>query len=211
MLTPTNSRLLTLLLVLAVAALGLVLSACGEDETDSGASGAETDAAFVAEMIPHHESAIEMAEIARKQAEHPEIKKLANAIVSTQSEEIETLSQISERLGDEHAGASLGMSEAEMGMHMDSSSLEGAEPFDQEFIDMMISHHQGAIIMAEYELANGSDDEAMALAEEIIGAQTREIEQMNDWREQWYGAPSPEGGVPDAAESEAADHDSMGH
>lgn len=209
--TPTNSRLLTLLLVLAVPALGLILSACGDDESDADTSGAETDAAFVAEMVPHHESAIEMARIAQEQAEHPEIKQLANAIVSTQSEEIETLSQISERLGDEHSGASLGLSEAEMGMHMDSSSLEDAEPFDQEFIDMMISHHQGAITMAEYELANGSDEEAMALAEDIISAQTREIEQMNEWREQWYGAPSPEGGVPEAAEGDAADHEAMGH
>jgi uncharacterized protein (DUF305 family) len=199
------------MLVLAVPAFGLTLSACGDDETDSGTSGAETDAAFVAEMIPHHESAIEMAQIAQKQAEHPEIKKLADAIVSTQSEEIETLDQISERLGDEHSGASLGMSEAEMGTHMDSSSLEGAEPFDQEFIDMMIAHHQGAITMAEYELANGSDEEAMALAEDIISAQTREIEQMNDWREQWYGAPSPEGGVPGEADGEAPDHEAMGH
>ena len=34
----------------------------------------------------------------------------------------------------------------------------------------------------------------MALAEEIIAAQSSEIEQMNSWREQWYGVPSPEGG-----------------
>jgi uncharacterized protein (DUF305 family) len=44
------------------------------------------------------------------------------------------------------------------------------------------------------------------LAESILGAQAREIENMNAWRERWYGAPSPAGGVPaDVHDAEAED------
>jgi hypothetical protein len=61
---------------------------------------------------------------------------------------------------------------------------------------MMIPHHQGAIRMARIELEQGEDDELTELATAIIAAQSHEIEEMNSWREQWYGAPSPGGGAP---------------
>ena len=198
----TRTSLPALLMLSAVA---LVLAACGDD--DEGSDEA-TDAAFVAEMIPHHESAIEMAEIAQDRAEHPEIEQLADDIIATQSEEIDQLTAISERLGE--AGGSLGFSEHEMGMSMDTSMLESAKPFDREFIDMMVPHHQSAILMAREELANGTDEESMTLAEEIIAAQSSEIDQMNEWRTDWYGAPSPAGGVPDEGDT-SSEHEGRSH
>jgi uncharacterized protein (DUF305 family) len=81
-------------------------------------------------------------------------------------------------------------------MDMDMRSLRHADPFDRMFIDMMIPHHQGAIRMARIELAEGANEESKSLAREIIAAQAAEIEQMNEWRARWYGAPSPAGGVP---------------
>lgn len=193
-----------LALAVALMALAAVVSACGEDESDTS-----TDAAFVQAMIPHHESAIEMAEIAQERAQRPQIEQLANDIVAAQSEEIKRLETISGRLGGE--GSSLNMSSEDMGMAMDDSELESAEPFDRAFIDMMVAHHQGAIMMAREELANGNDDESRALAEEIIAAQSREIEQMNEWRKKWYGAPSPAGGVPEMSSSGMGGMEGMNH
>lgn len=189
--------------VAALIAVIAVIALVGGGDDD--ASTVDTDAAFVADMTPHHESAIEMAEIAQDRAEHPEIKALADDIVATQSSEIETLSAISERL-EGSADASLGLPADQMGMEsMDTAALETAEPFDRAFIDMMVPHHQGAIVMARIELEEGSDDEAKALAEDIIAAQSREIEEMNDWRTDWYGGPSPAGGVPEPGEAASAD------
>nr|MBA2521754.1 DUF305 domain-containing protein [Solirubrobacterales bacterium] len=74
------------------------------------------------------------------------------------------------------------------------------QPFDRAFIDMMIPHHQGAIRMAQVELQQGSEPGLEQLATGIISAQTREIEAMNRWREKWYGAASPAGGVPEPTE-----------
>lgn len=191
--------------VAIVAIAAVVLLGGGSDATDSSS---DTEGAFVGEMVPHHESAVAMAEIAQTRAEHAEIKQLANKIVATQSSEIDKMDAINERLyggppGETDHG-SLGLSTDSMGMSMDTSSLETAQPFDQAFIDMMIPHHQGAINMARIELAEGNDAETKALANDIIDAQSSEIEQMNDWRTKWYGSPSPAGGVPDPGEAATA-------
>ena len=92
----------------------------------------------------------------------------------------------------------LGMSAGDMGMSMDMSTLSGARPFDRDFVDMMIPHHQGAVRMARAELAKGQNSKLRALASRIIAAQDGEISEMNRWRQGWYGATSPAGGVPAA-------------
>lgn len=53
-----------------------------------GKSGDEFDKTFLSEMIVHHEGAVEMAEAALKNAQHEEIKQMANAIISAQTSEI---------------------------------------------------------------------------------------------------------------------------
>lgn len=66
--------------IAAVLVLGIAIitiTAGGED--GNSADPRETDAAFIVEMPPHHESAIEMAKVALKRAEHPEIKELARS------------------------------------------------------------------------------------------------------------------------------------
>ena len=83
-----------------------------------------------------------------------------------------------------------------MGMGDDASMLSEAKPFDREFIDMMISHHLGAIRMARVELEGGENPELKQLAQAIVDAQANEIDEMNTWRVEWYGALSPAGGVP---------------
>lgn len=82
-------------------------------------SGQDVDGAFVSQMVPHHESAIEMAEIAKVNGEHPEIVQLANDIVRTQGSEIESLNGIHDRLFggsmDTEDHGDLGMDESMMG------------------------------------------------------------------------------------------------
>lgn len=202
------------LIACAVGALAIaVIGGCGGDDSDEAA--VETDGAFIVEMTAHHESAIEMAEMAEERAQHPEIRKLAAEIITTQGDEIDQLEVIHQGLfadpvaeGDH---GTLGLEPHEAGMAMDDSELESAKPFDTAFIDMMVPHHQGAIRMARIQLDQGQDAGLHALAKRIIDAQSREIEQLNSWREEWYGAPSPAGGVPPEGEGEAPPHDAMGH
>ena len=190
-----NPRLLMLLLLAAAA---VAVGACGGDDEESASTATAngTDRAFVAEMVPHHESAVEMAKVAQEKAQHDEVKKLADAIIQTQNAEIETMNALDaqmEKDGVEKGDLGMKMDEMEMS---DMSMLENAKPFDREFIDMMIPHHQDAIVMARTELEEGKSADAKKLAEAIIDAQTKEIDEMNMWRVDWYGKLSPAGGVP---------------
>ena len=75
-----------------------------------------------------------------------------------------------------------------MSMNQMSSTLEAlkGEDFDRMFITLMIDHHQGAIDMAKLALSNSEKDELKDLANDIISAQTKEIEMMKGWLDSWY-------------------------
>lgn len=166
-----------------IAAAALFAGGCGDDADSGSASvaGNGVDRAFVAEMVPHHESAVEMAEIAQKRGGSAFVKKLADDIIRTQTAEIATLR--SEDEGLDTAGVavgSLGVPEHMMGMDGDVATLRTATPFDAAFLKLMIPHHEGALVMAKAELAKGKDSELRALAQEIIDGQTREIADMKE-------------------------------
>lgn len=74
------------------------------------------------------------------------------------------------------------MMNSEMVQHLGSADAE----YDQRFIDMMIPHHEGAIMMAKDALQKSQRPEINKLAEDIIAAQEKEIAQLRSWREAWY-------------------------
>lgn len=140
------------------------------------------DAMFIDGMIEHHQGAIDMAEMALEQAEHEELRTLAEEIIAAQTAEIEQLqSWRSEWYPDldPTGGMQMGMGDMMIG---DDESV----PFDQRFIEAMISHHQGAIDMATMALEQAEHEEIRTLSEDIIAAQTTEIEQMQSWLANWY-------------------------
>ena len=172
-----------LLLAAALAASAATLAACGGDGDTARpeAGGNPTDRAFVAKMIPHHESAVEMAEIAQERGKSPFVKGLADDIVRTQNAEISVMRR--EDDGLETAGVevgSLGVPEHMTGMDGDLAMLRSAQDFDREFMEMMIPHHQGAIEMARAQLAKGADPELRKIAQDVVAAQEREIGEMRE-------------------------------
>lgn len=183
------------LLVGVLVSLVLVAAGCGGDDGASGGEGNAADRAFLDGMIPHHEGGVELGKLAVRLAEHDELKQLGENVDKAQAAEVEQMKAAYERLfGDSFSEGEAG------GMGMDMSAmadLEKANPFDKAFIDELIPHHQDAIEMAREEIASGADDELKDLATNIVETQSKEIEDMNEWREEWYGAPSPAGGVPE--------------
>lgn len=150
--------------------------------------GKYSDERFIDAMIPHHEGAVEMAEVGLDNAEHEEIKRLSEEIISTQQAEIEELKSIKqEEFGSSEAPMKMDMEQMEgMGMMMDPQSLADQNPFDKAFIDNMIPHHQSAIEMAEVAGKNTGNERVKSLAMDIIDGQERELTQMKQWREEWY-------------------------
>jgi uncharacterized protein (DUF305 family) len=62
-------------------------------------------------------------------------------------------------------------------------------PFDQAFIDAMVPHHREAIEMAEAAKTRGlTQPDLQRIANDIIASQQREIDQMLEWRQQWFGS-----------------------
>jgi uncharacterized protein (DUF305 family) len=153
-------------------------------------NGKYSDRAFIDAMVPHHQGAIAMAEVALKNAEHEEIKELSRNIVSTQESEIEELKSIKkEKFGTSNVPMEMSPQQMRgMGMMMDPKRLSKQEPFDEAFIDAMIPHHQSAIYMSEVAQDESKILEIKELAENIVSAQKREIEQMKQWRKQWYSS-----------------------
>jgi uncharacterized protein (DUF305 family) len=153
-------------------------------------NGKYSDEAFIDAMVPHHQGAIAMAEVALKNAEHEEIKELSRNIVFTQQSEIEELKSIKqEEFGTSNVPMEMSPKQMRgMGMMMDPKRLSKREPFDEAFIDAMIPHHQSAIYMAQVASKQSKIPEIKELAGNIVSAQKREIEQMKQWRKQWYSS-----------------------
>jgi uncharacterized protein (DUF305 family) len=209
-----NLLLLALMLVAILALASCANSGSGEERGSSGsedgmqgmAHGSEStdeasemlmengdysDERFIDAMVPHHQGAIEMAQVALENAEHPEILALAEEIVLAQETEIEQLKTIKqEQFGTSEVSMDMSAEEMEgMSMAIDPQELANQGLFDKAFIDNMIPHHESAIAMAQVVLGESENPEIREIAGAIVDAQEREIEQMQSWRDEWY----PEG------------------
>jgi len=155
------------------------------------------EAHFIEQMIPHHEDAITMAKLAQIKAKRPEVKQLANSIIESQGTEITQMkSWYQDWYGRKLPTGDQVMNQHGMmgngGMHMgvrgdesDMTNLEQAADFDTEFVTQMIPHHQMAVMMTSM-LKNGtSRPEMKKLADDIIIAQTSEIDLMRGWLVEW--------------------------
>lgn len=151
-------------------------------------NGEYSDERFIDAMVPHHQGAVEMAEVALKNAEHGEIRSLAEDIVTAQEAEIEELKIIKkEEFGTSEVPMEMSQEQMRgMGMMMDPQHLANQEPFDKAFIDAMIPHHESAIEMAQVAREESDIPEIQDLSRNIIEAQRREISEMQVWREGWY-------------------------
>lgn len=186
----------------------LILSACAPTATEpsnvpvTGPEGEPVfEADFIRMMVPHHEGAVEMAKIAQERAEHPEIKQMAEDILTTQSSEIEQMrGWLKEWYGSEEIPSMSempmleGMPDMGHGHGMDAMDMQAeveklrnaAEPFDLAFLTAMIDHHQSAIDAARVAQEKAQRLEVKEMAEAILKTQQAEIDQMTEWRKTWY-------------------------
>ena len=156
------------------------------------------DQRFIDMMVPHHESAVEMAKLAQERAEHPELKSFAEQVIAAQDSEISRMKQWRQTWFGGDPGPAKdepGMADMEKGPSMTSGmkdmkemveGLRTADPFDKAFIEAMVPHHQSALEMANEAQGHAEHPEIKQLADEIIAAQTREISTMKGWLDAWY-------------------------
>jgi uncharacterized protein (DUF305 family) len=180
------------------AALAVGLSACSDTPTSDGAATTDSasDVAFAQAMIPHHEQAVAMADMALDPDSQAsaEVRNLATRIQSAQDPEIQQMtmwldgwdqptampgaSSPDDMMGMDHDMG--GMVVSGMMSEQDMAALDrstGAE-FDEAWLQMMIEHHQGAIAMAEQAAQTTLEPQVAALADAIITAQQAEVTTM---------------------------------
>ncbi|MDQ6644732.1 MAG: DUF305 domain-containing protein [Chloroflexota bacterium] len=159
----------------------------------------DVDRHFIEQMIPHHQAAIDMANLALQRAQHPELRALAADIKRTQTSEINQMrAWYKQWYGTDvpatPAGAMGGMMMGCGGTNGMSgttdgsmSSLKNAADFDKAFIEQMIPHHQMALMMSQMVLMGGQKAELRTLVQSIITGQSAQITQMSNWYATWYG------------------------
>jgi uncharacterized protein (DUF305 family) len=167
-----------------------------------------SDQRFIVMMIPHHEGAIAMAELALTRSKRPEIRALAERIRSSQAaENAQMRSWYRQWFGTDvprwtgggrgmgpgrgmGMGPGWGMGGGMPGMTTSLDALRTATDFDRAFIEQMIPHHRMGVMMASHAQWNTQRRELRDLQAEMVQVQSEEIAQMEQWYRQWYGSAS---------------------
>lgn len=203
--TSTTTRAAALV---AACAAALFLSACTKQAESDGhadhqpdssqTSTAEAaapadhnaaDVSFATMMIPHHEQAVQLADMVPSRSSDPAVVELAAAIAKAQQPEIETMKGFLTQwtgaapTGGAPTGGHEGHDMSDMQGMVDQATMDRlgtlkGRDFDTLWLQSMISHHEGAIAMAQTELNTGVNADAKRLAEDIVTAQQAEITQM---------------------------------
>ncbi|KES03098.1 lipoprotein [Streptomyces toyocaensis] len=151
-----------------------------EDDSPNSA-----DVTYARMMIEHHAQALEMTALVPDRAESPKIVKLAERIAAAQEPEIKAMKgwlkshDKAERdggHGHDHAAMPGMATQAQLGQ------LRAAEgkAFDQLFLTLMITHHQGAITMSTEVKGQGNNIRIEEMADDVVAQQTSEINRMRD-------------------------------
>lgn len=187
MTSPSSRRIRsTYALVIAIFSVAAFALVIGKDSTPSGSgdknsgvslTSAEID--FLTMMIPHHEQAIEMSELALTRSEDDEVIRLAEQIKSAQGPEISQMRSLLAEFGIEEDSSS---HMAHMHGMLDEDEMAALEKakgidFDRLFLSGMIKHHEGAIDMVALV---GDSMRLSTLGEAIFTAQNEEIAKMQE-------------------------------
>jgi len=207
--TTQRSAALVLQKVAAFAAIAALMALVGcaddnrNDQDPAGGGGTKTgtaavndaDVHFASSMSPHLDQAVEMSKMLQeKDGVHPEVRSIAKQIQTTQAPQIDTLngwltawghpfgsdhdSGTQEESGLNHHGGNGLLSEAEM-QALDLASGPDAQRL---YVDGMVKHHQGAVAIAETEIKDGQNADAVKFARNLVQDQKHEITTMQNLR-----------------------------
>ncbi|RTQ45055.1 DUF305 domain-containing protein [Hymenobacter gummosus] len=148
-----------------------------------------TDHDFAHHMMEHHRGAVAMADIELRDGKDATLRQMAKKIKADQQREIAEMEPIAERLDaaptnykpqDPSDPFTSQMKASMDGMMQNMPKATGN--VDQDFVGMMIPHHQSAVDMAKAEVAHGKDTKLKEMAQKMIDAQQQEIQQFKDWQ-----------------------------
>ncbi len=153
-------------------------------------SGKDFEVKFMQDMIAHHQTALEMATLVPTHTKRPELNTLAQNIISAQTKEIGQMTTWLAQWYNEKPYTNSMDAPGMMDMMGGMDQLKNAKDagFDKLFLDQMTMHHQQAVSMAKLVPQKTQRSELVTLSQNIIQAQTGEIQQMSTWKKQWFNA-----------------------
>lgn len=202
-----RSTLALNLIVLVSIALALMLATLfgywlGMRQT-SAPDEPSAEVGFARDMMAHHAQAVDMATLLRDRTDDPEVRQLTLDIMLTQQAQIGQMQGwlAAWDLPIAHTGpamAWMGMPTTDLMPGMATleqlnqlRSMMGVEA-DGLFLQLMISHHRGGVLMGQAALKDSQRPEVRALAQAIVNAQTSEITYMQELLQRKGFAPAPE-------------------
>lgn len=174
------------ILLATTAGLVIAVAGCGGDDGSTSSSGKgasnQTDAAFAAAMLPHHQAGVKLGMLAAEKGINPQVRQLGKGIVEEQSRQAQTLTRLVRDFGAEEIPSP----PIDQRGTMDMAALMQAsdDEFDRLWLDVISAHHGAAIQMAQIESGGGQAPEAKKLAQSIIRSQSEELTQFNRLVEQ---------------------------
>ncbi|MCR1950957.1 DUF305 domain-containing protein [Clostridium sp. DSM 100503] len=140
---------------------------------------------FVLEMIPHHEGGINMAKAIVKFSSNPEVKKIAENIITSQEAQIPIMQELKAKFEKEKPSSKADSekyleeyNKVKDKMFKEMQDVEITNDINANFLQEMIYHHEGAIGMAKDVLKYTKDPELRKLAENIVTTQSKGVEEM---------------------------------
>lgn len=138
---------------------------------------------YLTQMIPHHQEAIDTARLVLAGSDRPEMKRFAQDIIRVQTAEIQ---QMQRWLNEWYPGRNTAVTASPMMREL--NNLRG-DALDRAFLEDMIMHHMGAVMMSQMLLNRDlvQHQPVRPFAQEIATSQRQEIGQMRSWLRSWFG------------------------
>jgi uncharacterized protein (DUF305 family) len=154
-----------------------------------------TDAAYVQAMLWHQQQARQLAGLVQGRTTRPELRRLAHSIRAAERLEVAQMTAWLRAHGAATSSEDVDLRPAEpagrwfTGMmakpQLQTLAATSGQRFDFLFVDMLLEHYQGAVVMADEVLADGRDAEVALLASRAIASSQRAIRQLTVWRRRW--------------------------
>ena len=143
----------------------------------------DPDIDFARMMVMHHEGAIDMGNLELEKGNNQEMRTMAQDIITAQQQEIEQFQSILNGLVVDETDTGFPMEQManmdKMGTVTDTQLISGN--IDEDFVSLMMVHHQAAMDNASSYLHHGTNGSLRAMATKIIEMQTKEIIEMGNW------------------------------
>lgn len=161
---------------LVAGAVAAAFAGCADDKK---AEQPRMDDAFVLRIVPHQHIALELAQTAIRDAGTARLRRLAHAARAMRRRTLPAFDDYLARMPATSTRTDLGVTAQQAADEVTPQALTASRPLDSAFLTIMTRHDQGALALAQAELARGRDPAVKAAAQRLAAELTRELARLS--------------------------------